>query len=107
MDYHQKYHHLILESQQNNDNLSKIKQEGPTILCKHHKNEPITSFCNKCKCYLCFECQMDHLDHAKGNLQNALEQVLFKKFAECTKTLQNKIEDCLDLESKMKDILNK
>ena len=57
----------------------KPKLEGPSVVCQNHKNQRITTYCKKCKSYLCFECQMDHIDHAKGNFENAVEELLFEK----------------------------
>ncbi len=61
------------------DTVKNPKLEGPTIICDTHDKQRITTYCKKCNSYLCFECQMDHLDHAKGNFENALEEVLFEK----------------------------
>jgi hypothetical protein len=76
-DYHLKYHKQCKQALKNKNSEPKPKIEGASFICARHENQRIVTYCEKCDSYLCFECLMDHLDHAKGNFSNATEEVLF------------------------------
>ena len=77
LDYHLSYHQHCRKALQNEHSAPKPKIEGASFFCSSHENQKLTTYCKKCDSYLCFDCQMDHFDHAKGNFVNAGKEILF------------------------------
>ena len=66
--------------------------KGATIICDCTNKQIVTIYCKQCNCYLCFECQMGHFDHAKDNFEDASEETLIEKISSCMKDILSRLD---------------
>ena len=79
--------------------MPKPKINGASFICESHERQRIANYCKKCDSYLCFDCQMDHFDHAKDNFLNAAEEILFKKINNECEEIKKIVKELVDLDS--------